>query len=120
MIMKYAPPRIWNMEVGDPPPRANGRSLIYERSTAPPPVITVYLVRARAAPHRARRRRAVGSVALRTARGVLVAAYRFPRSPSADADRRPRASDRVLRSRGAREQSDAPALSAAAAPPCRA
>lgn len=32
--------------------RANGRSLIYEPGAAPPPVITVYLVRARAAARR--------------------------------------------------------------------
>lgn len=40
------------MEEGSPCSRANGRSLIYEPGAAPPPVITVYLVRARAAARR--------------------------------------------------------------------
>ncbi|KAI8427920.1 hypothetical protein MSG28_002256 [Choristoneura fumiferana] len=39
-----------NMEEGVRVARANGRSLIYESGAAPPPVITVYLVRARAGP----------------------------------------------------------------------
>ncbi|CAG9098782.1 unnamed protein product [Plutella xylostella] len=54
-----------NMEYGGGGPvaaSANGRSLIYEPGAAPPPVITGYLVRARAAPPPASR-----SVALQMA-----------------------------------------------------
>lgn len=64
---------LWNMprpEYGiwrrGPRPRANGRSLIYETGAAPPPVITVYLVRARAAARSAASR----SVPLQMASGA--------------------------------------------------
>lgn len=55
--MKYAPPRIWNMEVGARrAASANGRSLIYEPGAAPPPCHNrVPGARARLPPPAARR-----------------------------------------------------------------
>lgn len=63
--MKYAPPRILNIEEGELETRANGRSLIYEPEPAPPPCHN------RVPGARARGRRPpLGSVPRQMARGA--------------------------------------------------